>query len=125
MKTIKFSHTYQKLKHHEKITNSSMLLEVLEVELSNLSFEFLLYDTDGIYELPKKGKYLMLIFMKDNSNIFTTLRRYTPQKEKYYRESRGENFNVEIVQENERLKKRLAVLESKEKFCQECNKEIK
>lgn len=86
------------------------LLEVIPVELSDLSAEFLEYDTDDcVYELPKKGKYLMLIFqnatiyyLKPNEifrpqqHIFTTIRRETPENLKYYQTNIGEIFNVII-----------------------------
>ena len=37
----------------------------------------------------------MLIFEKKNSNIFTTIRRFTPQKYEYFSSKRGEMFEVE------------------------------
>jgi hypothetical protein len=56
------------------------LLDVVNIELSELSPAFLSYDTDGgKFKLPKKGKYMMLILQKpceENSlaqNLLTTL----------------------------------------------------
>lgn len=101
MNKIKFSHRYNKLFYSETFTGFSkmaMLIEVLTVNLENLSRQFISYDTDGLYQLPKKGEYLMLIFTKDEgANIFTTLRRKTEVKEKYYRSKIGEYFKLEIV----------------------------
>lgn len=76
------------------------LLDVIIINLENLSEDFIQYDTDdGMFSLPKKGEYMMLVFAKDryNQNIMTTLRRRTPDKEKYYRENIGQWFNVEFV----------------------------
>jgi hypothetical protein len=95
---IKFSHKYKKLSLLKGwICESAKLLEVLNVELAELSPEFIDYDTDGIYPLPKSGRYMMLIFQKEDGNIFTTLRRFTPDKYSYYNGAIGQEFEVEIV----------------------------
>jgi hypothetical protein len=110
---IRFSRPYSKLvfpSPEYRFCKIAKLLDVLLVELSDLSAEFLAYDTDeGMYPLPKKGKYLMLIFqnktvyfLKPNEifrpeqHIFTTIRRETPEKLQYYRKNIGELFNVII-----------------------------
>lgn len=112
---IKFSRPYSKLVFPSpqwRFCKIAKLLEVIPVELSDLSAEMLAYDTDGgMYPLPKKGKYLMLIFqnstiyyLKPNEifrpeqHIFTTIRRETPEKLNYYRKNIGEIFNV-IIEE--------------------------
>jgi len=102
MKTIKFSHYYKKLYCRAGINPEEFarLLAVIPVNLEDLHPAFFLYDTDmGKYSLPKKGKYLLLLFDKHppGYNLFTTLRRSTPTKEKYYRKSIGETFEVEIM----------------------------
>jgi len=85
------------------ITHSARLIEVLNIKLESLSKDFLDYDTDwGKYPLPQKGDYLMLIFQKPESegtDLFTTLRRQTPQKEEYYRNQIGKTFGVEVGQD--------------------------
>ncbi len=105
---IKFSHYYKKLinlgMHNEisypcKVT----LLDVIPVNLEDLSKEFKDYDTDyGAYKLPAKGKYLMLIFRKSDNDIFTTLRAvYSSKgldKVKYYRDAIGKEFDVEYAE---------------------------
>jgi len=98
MPIIKFSHRYKKLADCAK---QVFLLEVINVKLENLSECFLSYDTDGgKYQLPKKGDFLMLIFRKAlwkiDESLFTTLRRRTPQKEKYYRSLISQPFVLEI-----------------------------
>ena len=102
MNKIKFSHHYGKLEvlgfHNEigRITQAT-LLEVLCVQLESLHKEFLDYDTDnGKYKLPKTGTYLLLLFAKNEHDLFTTLRRCTLEKELYYRSSIGEIFAVEV-----------------------------
>jgi hypothetical protein len=82
-------------------TEGVKLLDVIEIDLKTLSKPFLDYDTDnGKYVLPKKGKYLMLIFEKnignDELDLFTTLRRYTPEKYTYYNLQIGNLFKPEI-----------------------------
>lgn len=95
---IKFSHFYHKLHlamGDEPNGKVCWLMEVINVNLEDLSNAFLDFDTDGgKYKLPKKGKYLLLLFM-GQSGIFPTLRRWTPSKEKYYREMRTFNFTIE------------------------------
>lgn len=99
MPTIKFSHTYNKLIGDNGVIDEATLLQVLPVNLEDLTSSFLSYDTDnGVYSLPKKGKYLMLIFLKDNHELFTTLRRSTPQKENYYKGLTGKLFTIEYTQ---------------------------
>jgi len=111
MKTIKFSHFY--LKFGDKITNGSevALVGVQRVFLQNLTKQFLDTDTaylnkDGTisyYELPKTGEFLHLTFrLMDGMNgwEFSTLRRLTPEKAKYYSVALGETFKVVINEED-------------------------
>lgn len=102
---IKFSHLYRKvLDQHNDGIESAKLLDVLIVELSELSAAFLDYDTEcGKFKLPKRGKYMMLILEKPHedwvcaSDLLTTLRRWTPEKERYYRGLIGQVLDVEYV----------------------------
>jgi hypothetical protein len=96
---IKFSHNYKKLKFYPNIAplKDALLLAVFNVRLEKLRKVFLDWDTqDGLYKLPKKGKFILLLFAKDDYNLFTTLRRYTPEKEKYYRSKIGYFFWVDV-----------------------------
>ncbi|MCE7856890.1 MAG: hypothetical protein DYG97_10150 [Ignavibacteria bacterium CHB3] len=97
--TIKFSHKYEKLRGL-KSGDQIKLLQVLNIKLELLTNSFITYDTDGVYPLPKRGEYLMLIFEKGHGDIFTTLRRFTPDKNEYYKCHQGEFFNV-IINESE------------------------
>jgi hypothetical protein len=105
MNKIKFSHTYTKMPFDREQTK---LLEVFITYKKDLSPEFLWYDTQiegisGNYKLPD-GKLLVLLLLslQDDSlawQPWTTVRRWTPEKEKYYRSIRGEM--VEIVIEGD------------------------
>ncbi len=99
---IKFSNYYYKLGTHGKKLpdRQALLLQVLTVNLEDLSKNFIEYDTSfpgGNYKLPKKGKYLLLIFVKFPSYLgesFMTLRRYTTKKDAFYRKYTGEWFDI-------------------------------
>lgn len=99
---IKFRHQYKKItRFNGQTIGQALLLQVFPVKLEELTGAFLDYDTDhGLYPLPKKGDYLMLIFEEDyltvSRSIFTTIRRRTPEKEAYYRDLVGQVFRVEV-----------------------------
>ena len=104
MPTIKFSHSYRKLldNNQGKVIETALLVDVRVIQLETLHQDFIDYDTDnGMYKLPKKGDYLMLLFQKkecgEPANLFTTLRRRTLQKELYYSAMIGQTFKVEIT----------------------------
>lgn len=109
MHQIKFSHTYLKMSYVGINGNSKAeLLQALAVDDKDLSDAFIRYDTEfadipsisgkitgyqrGCYELPK-GKLILLIF-KNSHGIFTTIRRWTPEKWKYYKGNEGSEFEV-------------------------------
>ncbi|GBF49413.1 hypothetical protein LPTSP4_09260 [Leptospira ryugenii] len=99
--SIKFSNYYLKFGTLGKsIPKFSALIEVLVVNLEDLSEPFLNYDTrypGGTFKLMKKGKYLLLFFQDHyNFTIFTTLRKYSKRKEDYYRKRIGKLFRIEI-----------------------------
>lgn len=107
MKKIRFSHNYGKLRaiedYEERNFMTACLLDVFEVDIESLSVELIGYDTTyyekgqhGNYPLPKKGKYLLLLFLGDHG-IFTTLRAdWPPKKKEYYFKAVGEDFEVII-----------------------------
>lgn len=79
-----------------------VLLEVLKAKTDELSDAFIRYDTettDGKYYNLPTGPVLVLIIMA-SSGIFTTIRRWTPQKEQYYRSLRGKEFVIELLSKN-------------------------
>ena len=99
--TVKFSHSYDKLRAVGDDW-TAVLLQVLPVKLESLSREFIDYDTDNdLFTLPSKGNYLLLIFEGMNGT-FTTLRRnYPPHKRKYYDKNVGNVFEVLIVPDSQ------------------------
>jgi hypothetical protein len=98
MAKIKFSHKrYTKLAIQ---TECARLLQVFIADYSELSKEFIEYDTSywdeevKFYELPKTKLLILLFQDEDNGYLFTTVRRWTPRKEEYYRSLQGEILDV-------------------------------
>ena len=96
MKSIKFSHIYDKFPPGR---GPSMLLEVFTVDVKDLSSEFLEYDTKitggGRYPLPKNGSHLvLLLYQASTKHLWTTIRRQTPEKEAYYRSLIGSELSM-------------------------------
>jgi len=97
---IKFSHEYKKFE--DIITQSvrrAKLLQAIKVDYSDLSKDFIDYDTshkEGHYPLPKTDLILLLFLGVSNRHIFPTLRQYTPQKFAYYKKAEGNIFEVII-----------------------------
>ena len=101
MKTIKFGHKYQKFSYGDgNLPGFAKLIEVFSIKLEEISPLLIQYDTetqDGRnYRLPAKGEYLLLIFQVNPRHIFTTMRREYPSKKKYYKNSIGEVFRLEV-----------------------------
>ena len=100
---IKFSHAYSKM---PKNPSHSRLLEVFTVDRSDLHRCFVDYDTKiklaGNYKLPS-GKLLVLLLLTESGELFSTIRRYTEEKELYYRGLRCKNVKIDIVESNESL----------------------
>lgn len=105
MNKIKFSHEYYKMPSAYKV---SKLAEVVIVEESELSDVFREYDTSikvpfgghnpqKFYDLPH-GKLILLLLIANEGQgwLWCTLRRWTPEKEHYYRSRKGERFEIEI-----------------------------
>lgn len=105
MRTIKFRHMYVKMPHN--VINNSVvkLIEVLNSRFEDLHESFIGYDARAvkgdIYPLPKSGDCLVLLFIGDgisfdSGELFTTVRRSTPDKERYYRGLRGKELIVRV-----------------------------
>ena len=99
------------------IPKEAILREVFKVKLEELHKDFIERDTIYFgdkgkleyYPLPKKGDYMVLLFeqyplVSRNGEgglpMWTTIRRYTPSKYRYYMESRGKLFEIEVVPKN-------------------------
>jgi len=102
---INFSHKYNKMPYGFE---SSKLLDVLPVQLEDLSPEFLRYDTSYLdggeekqYQLPISGKYVILLLQASSGAgpMWTTIRsRWPPEKLEYYRSHVGEVFECRITE---------------------------
>ena len=99
---IKFSYEYTKMPEFLSDNfNEAELLAVFFGDRNDLHKDFVEYDTEywengekGNYPLPQ-GKLLILL-LKTDTILWTTIRRWTPQKEKYYRSNVGEIFKIEL-----------------------------
>ena len=104
---IKFSHNYDKIPDSKTET---YLLEVLKSNTEELHDSFIDYDTAyGLsnYELYS-GDVLILILQSiisvaagEVKELWTTIRRYTPDKEEYYRGIRGKEVKIVIETDKE------------------------
>jgi hypothetical protein len=105
MKSIKFSHDYQKLPEKWEGTKAMLMaltcgnIEELEKELPG----FLKYDTtfrgeEGRYPLDFKDA-IILFFVHESGKPFTTIRREYPSKYNYYFESCGDWFELVSTKE--------------------------
>ena len=106
MKKIKFSHWYDKFPDNINHTVSVILMEVFRINSKDLHKRFIEYDTSyydkknnecGYYKLPNEY-VLVLLFRTHFDELFTTIRRSTPEKDKYYMNARGEEFKVVITE---------------------------
>lgn len=96
---IKFSAKYKKMpqEHLEK----TRLLAVFKVDRSQLSAEFLEWDTKfadkpGNFSLPKGREFLVLLLLT-SGRLWTTIRAaWPPEKEEYYRSHVGELVDIKI-----------------------------
>ena len=99
MRTIRFSHTYDKMPADFSV---SRLLEVFVVDRDDLCEGFVGYDTSygtegDMYPLPKGKLIVLLLMARDSMELWTTIRRCTPSKLKYYSGMRGSFVKCEVV----------------------------
>jgi hypothetical protein len=97
MNRIKFSHNYPKLWNQKE----AFLVNIQVIDDNDLSgnCDLIEYDTkisEGNYYPLPKGKKLHLTFIGDKWIPFCTIRRFTEQKAKYYRELKGKYFKIVI-----------------------------
>ena len=116
MNKIKFSNKYTKMLNNPniKIPKDTELLEVFKGKSEELHKSFLFYDTqieeleagkETHYNLPKGEVIILILFTKNKKEyivdkrgmLWTTIRRYTPEKHDYYMKSRGKTFNIEMI----------------------------
>jgi hypothetical protein len=102
LKRIKFSHDYYKLPRDWEGTEAVLLGVNLIIDVDNLPVAFIAYDTkfrneEGMYKLFHGSGLLLLFWHLNTCNLFTTIRRYTLQKSRYYNGSIGETFILEMI----------------------------
>ena len=107
MNTIHFSHFYNKLPRDYQY---SKLLQVIPIQLAELSPEFRRYDTTYLdggeekqYPLPATGNYMLLLLQggSGHGTLWTTIRSQTGKggldKLGYYRSLVGEIFECKVI----------------------------
>lgn len=99
-RVVKFSHRYLKMPRDYQ---ASTLVDVFTLDARLLSESFIEYDATkfdgGLYILPRNGKVLVLMLLTSiNKELWTTVRRHTPDKEKYYRGLIGQMVECKIVE---------------------------
>jgi hypothetical protein len=104
MPTIRFSKPYDKLPILEGLDypKKAELLQVIRVHHDDLAQPFIQYDTEvnGVraWNLPRT--HLLLLILATNTpagmELFTTLRSWNEEKEKYYRTNVGTEFDIEV-----------------------------
>jgi hypothetical protein len=94
------------LDNYENELKDAILLAVFDSNFEDIGITFKQYDTQYFneddefhYELPVTGKCLVLLFLGNDGvsadgKLFTTIRRWTPEKERYYKSSVNETFEV-------------------------------
>jgi hypothetical protein len=100
--TITFSHLYYKMPVLDvMLAYKTELLHVFVEDIGTIGKEFREYDTHiypgfDYYPLPKKGRFLILI-LYTHGFLWTTMRRWTQYKEKYYCDNIGKDFKIFII----------------------------
>lgn len=107
MNTIKFSHDYFKLPGDWNGTQA-VLIGVSDIDdMDNFKLRYpqlIIHDTtfrheEGTYPLNFKQGLLLTFFHLNAKYLFTTIRRYTPEKAKYYHSNVMETFELKRVYE--------------------------
>jgi hypothetical protein len=101
---IKFSHRYWKFPN----TRPAKLVGLYTCDYSELSCFLEEYDTkyyvNGFpqyYQLPDT-KLIVLLLLSDNDILFTTIRSWNVDKEKYYRNMIGKEVELVIEEKEEK-----------------------
>jgi hypothetical protein len=93
---IKFSHAYLKFGAYE-LPIQGQILQVFKVNFSELGREFLNYDTryydkstESFQNYPlSKTDHIFILIEIGAAKLVTTMRRWTPEKWKYYKALEG------------------------------------
>lgn len=96
---IVFDHRYLKLPGGLNSGSDVRLIEVLKTKFEDLHPLFLCFDgstfRDETYNFPKTGGALVLLLLY-KTELFTTVRKHTPEKELEYKSAIGSWLKVEI-----------------------------
>src|SRR3990167_7191444 len=97
-------------------TRKTILIGVSLIHFKQLSEKFIMYDTSyesyntlfessTMYVLPKTQLLLLTLFTENEQipKVWTTLRRFTPQKHDYYNKLIGQEIKILIVENKEIL----------------------
>lgn len=103
MNKITFSHKYYKL---FAVAHQAPLVMAIKMNIKDLPDRLIEWDTAygdfdepaKHYDLSKLTEVLVLLFLSGDY-LFTTIRRWTPQKEAFYRSKIGQIFEIEIKEE--------------------------
>lgn len=124
MLKINFSHEYSKMEYNEerKIPKKAILMEVFKIDSRDLHPRFIEYDTSyfdkeknnwAYYKLPEKE--VIVLLLKTNEMIWTTIRRFTPKKFEYYRKNRWQEFKIFITKSPSIVEKTREIAKLEEK----------
>jgi hypothetical protein len=112
MAEIKFSHRYEKM---PTFYTDTRLIGVSVCDISKLPKNFIEWDTryyESVYgryvnyALPETGQFIVLTLFSDRPSLlmsikasaaWTTIRRWTPEKEAYYRNLIGQKMYINII----------------------------
>lgn len=102
---LKFSHRYKKfgwIITPAKPINVK-LLQIFKTHYNDLSESFKLYDTTykegygiNVYKLPQTELIVLILGYEYSFHMFTTIRRYTPEKYEYYKRMIGRLFELVV-----------------------------
>jgi len=99
---IKFSHKYFKMPAGFE---QSTLIQVINIDKDEISDSFYDYDTtyatgfNEIARYPLPSGRLIILLLKSNAGLlWTTIRRWTPEKEQHYRRHVGQVVECEVTE---------------------------
>jgi len=106
MRSISFSHQYVKIPSGPD-SLTAQLIGVFRTDFGDLCNQFIEYDTRYIskegkvehYPLPTHGPALMLL-LKTNDWLWTTVRPWNEGKERYYRDMLNEEVRIIVKEED-------------------------
>lgn len=104
---IKFQNYYFKLGYQDRkpdpntiVCKFANLIQVIRIKREELTESFIEYDTrflGGNFQIPDSKELLLLIFLDAPFyKIFTTLRKCSKRKEKFYKDRVGQRFEILI-----------------------------